>query len=219
MAPIGDGRRDVDRRAAVLDAARELFAQRGFAATAMADIIAASKVSTGTVYRYFASKEDVVMTVSEGLIGIDFGADGEEGDAAPPPSSLREALDLLVKAATDEQLSRLSNQVWAQAVDSARLQQLIADRHAHVCRWLATSIETASARHSSSRPDLSWAGGAEGPGPSALQRAELVICAVSGLQERVAVGAQIDLDAFKDGLMAILDAPLPEAATPFSPAG
>jgi TetR/AcrR family transcriptional regulator, repressor for uid operon len=37
----------------------------------------------------------------------------------------------------------------------------------------------------------------------ARRRAELIICAVSGLQVRIAAGVEVDTDAFREELLAI----------------
>jgi AcrR family transcriptional regulator len=49
-----------DKREAILVAALELFAQRGFYGTAVPDIATLAKVGAGTIYRYFPSKEALV---------------------------------------------------------------------------------------------------------------------------------------------------------------
>ena len=68
-----DATRAVRRRAAVA-AATELFAQRGFHATAMADIARAAGVSLKTLYDSFASKEElfeaVLADVAERFAGL-----------------------------------------------------------------------------------------------------------------------------------------------------
>jgi len=48
------------KREAILDAALALFADRGFHGTAIPEIAERAKVSAGTIYRYFASKEALV---------------------------------------------------------------------------------------------------------------------------------------------------------------
>jgi AcrR family transcriptional regulator len=51
------------KREAILDAALDLFAGRGFHGTAIPEIAERARVSAGTIYRYFASKEALVNAV------------------------------------------------------------------------------------------------------------------------------------------------------------
>ncbi|BBZ45705.1 TetR/AcrR family transcriptional regulator [Mycobacterium parmense] len=53
--------------AAVLEAATELFAERGPAATSIRDIAARSKVNHGLVFRHFGTKEQLVGAVLDHL--------------------------------------------------------------------------------------------------------------------------------------------------------
>ncbi len=46
-------------RARILDAARATFAAKGFPAASMADIASAAELGTASLYRYFASKEEL----------------------------------------------------------------------------------------------------------------------------------------------------------------
>jgi AcrR family transcriptional regulator len=56
-------RRDTaeNRRSAILKAAREVFARRGFAETSVDDIAAAAGIAKGTAYLYFSSKEQIYL--------------------------------------------------------------------------------------------------------------------------------------------------------------
>ncbi len=49
-----------DKRAAILDAALTLFAERGFHGTSVPDIAERAHVGAGTIYRYFEGKEALV---------------------------------------------------------------------------------------------------------------------------------------------------------------
>jgi TetR/AcrR family transcriptional regulator, repressor of fatR-cypB operon len=50
----------MDKKDAILTAALDLFAERGYHGTSVGDIAERAKVGTGTIYRYFQDKEDLV---------------------------------------------------------------------------------------------------------------------------------------------------------------
>lgn len=65
----GPGTRDPKlTRAAVLDAAEQLFAERGFAGTSMRDISIASGVSHPLIHHHFGSKDDLYVAVKRRLV-------------------------------------------------------------------------------------------------------------------------------------------------------
>ena len=53
------------RREEILDAAKQVFADKGFHQTAIADIARMAKLSYGSVYWYFDSKESLFQALSE----------------------------------------------------------------------------------------------------------------------------------------------------------
>lgn len=53
------------RRQQILDAARRCFVRNGFHETSMQDVFAESGLSAGAVYRYFASKDDMILAIAE----------------------------------------------------------------------------------------------------------------------------------------------------------
>jgi AcrR family transcriptional regulator len=55
-APVDSG----DKRARILEAALNLFESRGFDGVAVPEIAKAARVATGTIYRYFKTKEALV---------------------------------------------------------------------------------------------------------------------------------------------------------------
>jgi AcrR family transcriptional regulator len=74
-APAHDARvaRREKRRAAILDAALDQFAARGFAATRLDDVARRARIAKGTIYLYFRDKEslfqELVRTMLSPLVG------------------------------------------------------------------------------------------------------------------------------------------------------
>ncbi len=64
-AKTGAGRRTSDKRARILDAAVRVFAKNGFHATRVSDVAKAAGVADGTIYLYFTSKEQVLVSLFE----------------------------------------------------------------------------------------------------------------------------------------------------------
>jgi AcrR family transcriptional regulator len=60
--PIGDDLRD--KRGAIIEAARTLFAKQGYEETTIAEIARAAGVGVGTVYLYFQNKRQILVDVS-----------------------------------------------------------------------------------------------------------------------------------------------------------
>ena len=54
-----------ERREQILAAARRCFLRDGFHGTSMHDLFAEADLSSGAVYGYFASKDDVIVAIAE----------------------------------------------------------------------------------------------------------------------------------------------------------
>ena len=52
-------------RSLLLDAAKEVFAERGFMAASLDDIASAAGYTKGAIYKHFATKEDLFLAVSD----------------------------------------------------------------------------------------------------------------------------------------------------------
>jgi TetR/AcrR family fatty acid metabolism transcriptional regulator len=55
----------VDKRDAILKAATQVFAQRGFFQSQVADVARAAGIAAGTVYLYFRSKDELLVSIFE----------------------------------------------------------------------------------------------------------------------------------------------------------
>ncbi len=60
-----DGGSSGEKRPRILDAAIEVFAERGFYRARIADIAERAKVAEGTIYNYFHNKDEVLITIFE----------------------------------------------------------------------------------------------------------------------------------------------------------
>ncbi|MEU4713468.1 TetR/AcrR family transcriptional regulator [Micromonospora purpureochromogenes] len=107
------------RRQQILDAARRCFLRDGFHNTSMQDVIAEAGLSVGAVYRYFPSKNDLITSIAQSVIG---GADAvfAELAAVEPPLPLVEALDRALTyvdaQAGEDGILPLAIQVWSESL-------------------------------------------------------------------------------------------------------
>jgi AcrR family transcriptional regulator len=76
-----------------LAAARESFAERGFASTRVADIVALAGTSHGTFYTYFDDKRDVLLALTQDAASAIYGA-----AVAPLANGTRQSLRDAVRA-------------------------------------------------------------------------------------------------------------------------
>ena len=65
VAPLRSAAARADRRDAILRAAIDVFAGRGFFNAQVADVARAAGVAAGTVYLYFDSKDDLLVSIFE----------------------------------------------------------------------------------------------------------------------------------------------------------
>ena len=63
-------RRRLETSAAIVATAHELFARQGYDATTMDDVADAAVVSRRTLFRYFPTKEDLVFSDEDGMLGV-----------------------------------------------------------------------------------------------------------------------------------------------------
>ncbi len=76
-----------ERRAAIIEAAREIAAEDGMGAVQIAPVADRAGIAAGTVYRYFPSKTELVRTLVETISAQEIAAMRRAADAAPGPLS------------------------------------------------------------------------------------------------------------------------------------
>jgi AcrR family transcriptional regulator len=176
MPKVGQAYLDA-RRQQIVDAARARFTSHGFAGTSMADIVAESGLSTGSIYRYFTSKDEIIVAVCE-----------QGSEAFPSALTVEAVTDFLehVRAlARDKGHARLVAQIYAEAALSPVLAAIVAQQLAEMRTAVVDLI-----------PD-------DSPN-DARQIAEAFVTICSGYSQQLAVRGDLDPAPFVRALIAVL---------------
>jgi TetR/AcrR family transcriptional regulator, transcriptional repressor of aconitase len=136
------------RREQILTAARRCFLRSGFHETSMQDLFAESGLSSGAVYSYFSSKDDVIMAIAEENMGevlalIRALATGRQDQGLG--TVLAEVLDLVRKKHEETQLGPMSVLVWAEALRNPSMAQRFAESVAQMRAELADAVRVSQA--------------------------------------------------------------------------
>lgn len=122
------------------DAAWDLFAAQGYEETTVAEIAAAAGVSRRTFFRYFATKDDVLVATSDEMAETMLDAvAGRPADEAPLVS-IREALVPLLEERLSTQPER-TRTIIRLLRESPSLRRAMLDRHARMEERLADHFE------------------------------------------------------------------------------
>ncbi|MGZ3317719.1 MAG: TetR/AcrR family transcriptional regulator [Isosphaeraceae bacterium] len=92
-----------ERRAQILDAAREIFALRGFETAKIADVAERCGISHGLLYHYFPTKESLFAAIVERSMtaGLSLIDDAERGES-DPWQALRRVVERMLDGVRDE---------------------------------------------------------------------------------------------------------------------
>lgn len=130
------------RRQQILAAARRCFVHNGFHATSMQDILREAELSAGALYRYFASKDEIVVAIAAEAL-TDIRAAFQPLVEADPPPPIDEAFVVMCTAIQERDradgLARMAIQIWGEAVRSPELAERLRDL-VRTMRELATQL-------------------------------------------------------------------------------
>jgi AcrR family transcriptional regulator len=135
-------RKKQQTRHAIAEAAQRLFAERGFDAVTVAEIAREANVSEGTVFNYFATKEDLFYA---GMEGFEAQLIGAVRDRAPGESILdafrRFVLDGTARLARDDVADLIATAariVSASSTLRAREREIVAHSTDELAQLIAT---------------------------------------------------------------------------------
>ncbi|WP_244931159.1 TetR family transcriptional regulator [Nocardioides sp. W7] len=167
------------RRQQIVDAARARFAGHGFARTSMADLVTASGLSTGAIYRYFSSKDEIVTAICEQ-------SSGEVFPTELTFESVQGMLERIRTRAREHDHARLVAQIYAEAALSPPLAVIVEQQLA--------GLRSAVANLLADRTDA-----------DAARIAEAFVAVCVGYSQQLAVRGDLDPSPFTTALMAILE--------------
>src|SRR5258708_19400890 len=112
------------RRADILAAARRCFIRQGFQETSMQDLLAEAGLSSGALYNYFASKEEIIVAIAEESISQVISL-MRESAASPcrisPGAALASILDFARTLHIDNGFGTITVLGWAEALRNPAL--------------------------------------------------------------------------------------------------
>tara|TARA_R110000868_G_scaffold58025_10_gene179009 strand:- start:5063 stop:5737 length:675 start_codon:yes stop_codon:yes gene_type:complete len=119
-----------DNRRGILNAARELVAQGGFGAAQMTDVARRAGVATGTLYRYFPSKEELCRQVFREVSAREMNVlAGIAAEDRPALDRLRDVLTTFASRAVSGR--RLAYALLAEPVDDGLTEERTRFRRVH----------------------------------------------------------------------------------------
>ena len=183
-----------ERRAQISDAAMRCFREHGFAHTSMADIIAESGLSAGSIYSHFAGKAELARYASARALDRRRealrAATGVPGAALTPMDALQ--LLLADKRADGDVVPALL-QIWAESTHDEELGQMARENIAVVHGLVREALTPWAAA-----PDAS------GAPRDADAATDTVMVVMHGLVVRASVDPGCDLDALVASVAAML---------------
>ncbi len=183
MPKISDARKE-SRRQQILDAARRCFAREGFHATTTADIARESGVSQGTLYLYFATKDDVILALADDRRESEALVHAMAQSEQDPAEGLALLLEVYGRSLADparDEARRVGVQGWAEALRNPTIRAGVTAGMAEVRTELVRLVERGRAA-GRFRDDID---------PDAVART--LIATFQGLTLQAAWGEPLDL--------------------------
>lgn len=145
------------RREQIVDAAMTRFAEGGFHSTGMAEVIAATGLSAGAVYRYFPSKEALIRAIVEERVLANAAAAFEhiiDEGVDDPVEAVSAALGIVdtVTARQGVDVTKIAVQAWGEALRNPDILDVAQGAYARMRGYLAAVARRAK-EHGRLGPD------------------------------------------------------------------
>lgn len=134
------------RRRAIIDAAKLCFARKGFHQTSTAEICAAAKTSSGSLFHYFPSKKAIIVAIVEQEREETARYLADLSHRSDLYAALRGFIDLILTLAADRDFSSLALEIAAEAARDADIRSLTSRSDAELHNALKRLLAEASKR-------------------------------------------------------------------------
>jgi AcrR family transcriptional regulator len=183
-----------NRRREILEAARRCFVREGFHATSMQDILREGDLSAGALYRYFKSKDDIVLAIAGQSIGGLTSLFERSADAtAPVPLDevIRSAFELADRLGETGTL-RLAIQIWAEALRNPKIAEALQEAYVELRLGMTHLVE---AYQADGRIDEA---------ARAEEVAKVIVALIPGYVFQYALMGDMDAESFSRALRALV---------------
>lgn len=155
MPKVSDAHRAA-RREQIVDAAMTRFAEGGFHSTGMAEVIAATGLSAGAVYRYFPSKEALIQAIVEERVLANAAAAFErilDEGVDDPVEAVSAGLGIVdAVAGQGIDVTKVAVQAWGEALRNPAILEIAQGAYAQMRSYLAAVAHRAK-EHGRLAPD------------------------------------------------------------------
>ncbi|HEU4963203.1 MAG TPA: TetR/AcrR family transcriptional regulator [Bacilli bacterium] len=149
MAPKVSQAYKEERRANLLQSALHCFAEKGYQATTIDDIVRQAEASKGAVYHYFKSKEDIYLQLmadsTERFFSLLEEAFGKTESAGDKVRQLVTRFPSIPMSAEDRRLVNVHLEFWLFAQRQEELSSLMVARYDRFLTFLTAIIEAGQA--------------------------------------------------------------------------
>jgi TetR/AcrR family transcriptional regulator, transcriptional repressor of aconitase len=144
-----------ERRAHILAAARRCFVRDGFHQTSMQDLVREAGMSSGAVYRYFPSKDAMIVAIAEENLDQIVAIVRESvAHGADVGAALAAALEFASSRHTDDGFAAIALVVWSEALRNPALAVRLRESFDEAGEALAQTARASSPTATKLAPDV-----------------------------------------------------------------
>ncbi len=199
MAPKVDADYKQKRKDQIIEAACESFAKKGFHNTTMMDIFKGSGLSSGAVYNYFKSKEEIVESIADMSFerNMNMITEAAKKDEENPLSRLLNDFFTIFKELGSKSDARKSLSIdfdlWSEATRNEHIDRVSRECQESTLSQVSKLVERGQQEGTINR----------GLDSTAVARALLAL--LQGLQVQFVINPELDVDAYVEATNALLD--------------